>query len=302
MTMRAHIDLKSVRRFSPDLENGLNPFHERWNRSSDQEWLQVLLRSIQEPVIEGYDFPGMPDPTLQARIQGASNEASYRGAVDYYSRVKQAVFPHLPAYESRWHLDFGSGWGRTLRPFMRDFQLDKMIGYEPNPWFCQVARSLNPYVGFLNGPFLPDAILPSDRFSLTTSYSVFSHLPQSYAVKWLQEFARVTHPGGFVAFTTWGERFLNRLKAESLELEAGKDLHFYSKVVIEAIPDLDVAVSDFKSGKYLFFGSSSEASYGETFISGAAMQRLIDENSLPFTIHLHDTTSLAQDLFVIRRS
>ena len=301
MSDASNIALRSFKRFSPELESGVNPFLTRWGRSSDQEWLQVLLRSISEGDVDGCEFPAMPDPSLQSRIQGTSNELSYRGAAAFYSKVKSETFSQLPAYDDRWYLDFGSGWGRTLRPFMRDFTLSQVLGYEPNAWFCQVARSLNPYVSLINGPFLPDRILPEARFSLITSYSVFSHLPRHYAISWLAEFARVLNDGGFVAFTTWGSRFLDRLKIDQNEMIAGNEIHFYSKVVIDAVPDLDAALNQFSNGEYLFFGESDAATYGETFLSRQALEQLIDEEKLPFRVHTCDTSTLAQDLFILQK-
>src|SRR5690606_24492665 len=101
-------------------------------------------------------------------------------------------------------LDFGTGWGRMLRPFMRDLPLDNIYGYESLSWFAQTARSLNPYVATIGGPATPPIPFATASFDLVTSWSVFSHLPEHLLRAWLEEFARILRPGGLVVFTAWG--------------------------------------------------------------------------------------------------
>ena len=33
--------------------------------------------------------------------------------------------------------------------------MENILGFEPSEWFCQIARSLNPYVAFLSGGYFP---------------------------------------------------------------------------------------------------------------------------------------------------
>ena len=80
-------------------------------------------------------------PAIATAIHGSSSwEISIGEAFSFYSFIKSQV--DLGAVESPRFFDFGCGWGRMTRPFLRDFDLDKMFGFEPNLLLATVARSL----------------------------------------------------------------------------------------------------------------------------------------------------------------
>ncbi len=101
-----------------------------------------------------------------------------------------------------------------------------------NLFLCALSRILNPYVTFFSGAFVPTDSLPYQFFDLVVGWSIFSHLSPSSASLWLREAARIIVPGGCCVFTTWGDRFLRRLKNESVAREAGKEIHWYSSVCL----------------------------------------------------------------------
>ena len=133
---------------------------------------------------------------------------------------------------------------------MRDFDLDKLFGFEPNALQAIISRALNPYVTILSGGFSPDGSIPKDWFDLVVGWSIFSHLSEASLKEWLQEISTVLRPGGHAVFTTWGLRFLRRLQAEEAQLVAGKEIHLVLEEVprrrgdvSEQIADLKIAIS-----------------------------------------------------------
>ncbi len=132
---------------------------------------------------------------------------------------------------------------------MRDFPLRNIVGYEPSNRFCSVARANNPFISFLSGGYLPTGILPAERFDLVVGWSVFSHLSPKSAAAWLAELQRVTTSGGAIVLTTWGRRFLERLAREKAQLDAGGEIHWYSKVCIDASGDLDARMAEYDRGE-----------------------------------------------------
>jgi hypothetical protein len=56
----------------------------RFRAMSDTAWLETLLRTTAEPVIDEFHFPGFPDPKIQAAFVGTSSEATIREAFSFY--------------------------------------------------------------------------------------------------------------------------------------------------------------------------------------------------------------------------
>ena len=55
-------------------------------------------------------------------------------------------------------------------------------------------------------------------------------------------------PGGMCVFTTWGSRFLTRLQKEAAEQEAGRQIHWYSSVVLAAAGSIEKRIEEYERG------------------------------------------------------
>ncbi len=284
----------------PKLE-GPNIFQAFFGELGPDAWCDTLVRSMHESTIEGVEFPAFPPPELQVNIHGHHGETSLREACDFY----RFVVSHNGRSAGRTYsptgcfLDFGCGWGRITRLFMRDFPLKNMLGYEPSARFCAVARSLNPFVAFIQGSTMPDAALPANRFDLIVGWSVFSHLSRGCAAAWLNEFERVLRPGGTIVMTTWGERFITRLIQEKDLMNAGEEINWYSKICIEGGGNLQHQLEQLGRGEFVWFDSVASDTYGEAFMSAGALDSLIRESAPSLHLKRFDTSTLVQDTFVL---
>jgi len=283
------------------LENE-NLFASLFGELDADQWLNHLIDSIESKNINGIEFPGFPSPSFQSNIHGHFGAHSLKEAYMFYKFVEEKGLTgsRSPWFRKGFFLDFGSGWGRITRLFMRDFPLKNIIGYEPSNRFCSVARGCNPFVSFVSGDFLPNGILPADRFDLVVGWSVFSHLSPDCASAWLNEFQRVTRPGSAIVLTTWGKRFFERLKNEKLQMELGEEIHWYSKHCLSAVGDIDSKIDDFESGEFIWLNSGKSELYGESFISRGALQTLLDKAAPALRIEYFDSTSLPQDVFILK--
>lgn len=279
-----------------------NIFREKFGALSDADWLAVLKRSVQEPVIDDVDFPRFPDPNLQSLIHGNSSEQAIEEAFGFYLFIRSRLEPQLKLGPGARMLDFGCGWGRMLRPFMRHYDLQDIYGYEPSRMFCTIAREMNPYVCFLNGEYLPNRRIPRNAFDLIVGYSVFSHLSPLAAASWLREVAEMLNPGGFAVFTTWGERFLTYLMSEKARLDAGQDIHWYHKFVLSKFGDLEHLLARYRAGEFLWIDMDQTPLYGEAYLGPEPLQRLISDHLLPLEVVEFDNSTLAQDAFILRRT
>lgn len=287
--------------YNPNLRNSSNVFRDNFASLSDEKWKDVWLSTEAGTNISGVEFPTVPDQQLQLAIHGSSSwEISIREAFEFYRYIKSQI--DLNAVASLRFLDFGCGWGRMTRPFLRDFDLDKMFGFEPNLLLATVARSLNPYVPVFSGGFDPDGSIPRRWFDLIVGWSIFSHLSEASLRQWLREISDVLRPNGVGAFTTWGLRFLRRLQRDQKDLEEGKDLHWYARKCIEGAGDLPARIAEYERGDYVWFAFTESRTYGEAFVSERALRRIIVEEALPLTVSGFDSSSLSQDVFLLRRS
>lgn len=286
--------------YSRDLQEGVNLFAERFGALGDEEWLEVLKRSLTDPVIEGVEFPGFPQEELQSLIHGGFGEQAVLEAWTFFRFCRDSTYGTAQGATGLRLLDFGSGWGRISRPFMRDFGPADLFGYEPSLLFCSLARALNPHVCFLHGPKMPARSLPPAWFDVVVGYSVFSHLPRRSAGAWLSEINQALRGGGWCVLTTWGRRFLERLEADEAKMLRGEPIEWHPKICIEAAGDVSARLRAYDSGEFVFLGDESNL-YGDAVISEQALRAVLDEQGLDFELESFDTTSLTQDVFVLRR-
>jgi SAM-dependent methyltransferase len=281
--------------------DGRNSFREKFGSLSDDEWGGLLVRSITEPTIQDVDFPRYPVDETQDSIHGHHGVTSMSEAMMFFKYIKAHTYKDAENALGKRILDFGSGWGRIIRPFMRDFEFVDLYGFEPNFLLCALARSLNPYVAFFSGTDVPSGHLPQQYFDLVFGWSVFSHLSPASALLWLRECARIVIPGGWCVFTTWGDRFLRRLQMEADQRRAGKEIHWYSSVCIDAAGSIEERIKDYERGQFVWFTSGKSTLYGEAFIGREALHSMIKQNQLPFQILAFEQSALPQDVFVLKR-
>ena len=122
-----------------------NPFSPIWGKQTDSNWLRALLAAMQSLEVEGVPFPTMPEEETQRVIQGNSQEIAVRGSMAFYQFVRDVARKYdRPVTTSTRLLDFGSGWGRMVRPFMRDMDLKNIFAAEPSSEWCRIARHYPP--------------------------------------------------------------------------------------------------------------------------------------------------------------
>lgn len=209
-----------------------------WLRAlSDEAWLQLLNRSIDEAVIDGIAFPRFPPPQLQANFVGSANGDALQEAYTFISLFRgYAKALGSPIGRDTRLLDFGCGWGRFLRFFWKDLAPGNLHGCDVNSAILEVCRQTC-VPGDLRH-ISPGGSLPYEDGSLDAvmAYSVFTHLPETEHLLWMREFKRVTPPGAVVALTLEPRRFLDFI--ESIPLETQSTWHQCLRRFAPQIPEL----------------------------------------------------------------
>ena len=188
--------------------------HEDLRGLAPDVWLARLKSSVTARSQGGLLFPEFPSAEVQRQFVGSAYEDALDEAGTFYAFAQEGMGDR--AYKrstGRGYLDFGCGWGRISRFFLRDFEAGDMIGVDIDPdmiAFCAQADLPGRFETIANGQPLPFA---DDQFRLITAYSVFTHLPPHLFRAWLAELLRVLAPGGQLVFTVEPPRFLDVLEA-----------------------------------------------------------------------------------------
>jgi len=246
-------------------------------------------------------LPAYPDGETMRRIHGAP---SLRGAMEEAFAFYRFIRAHPAARGVDWRaarlLDYGCGWGRIHRAFLRETPANRIEAFEPNYAYAVLARRLNPFILVRTGDSLPDGSLPAASYDVIFGWSIFSHLPRRVAVAWLAEFGRIARPGAVIFLTTWGARFIEHMIAEKAARARGAEINWYTGLCIDRAGDLEAMRTGFLAGDFQFIGDKAGV-YGEAFVPRAAAQAFLDESRAPIDLVDVDDRALGQDALVLRR-
>lgn len=244
-----------------------------WHQLSRDEWFEHLVAAAEGRLSahEAAVLPEMPEPALQQRTTGLVGRASLQEAFAFYTACC-AGFERVtgraldPADRV---LDFGTGWARVLRFFLREVGAAHCYGTDVDAELVAQAQTLFPGARFArNAPF-PPTDYPDDTFSLIVGYSVFSHLSEAACRAWIKEFYRIARPDGVVALTTRGRWFFDY--CEHLRPSAAEP---YQAGLARLFPDFAAARAAYDRGDFVHATAPpvsgnayhGENFYGETFI------------------------------------
>lgn len=232
-------------------------------------------------MVNGVPLPGFPDAKTQEMTTGQSGyqtlcEANYfyEDCIEKFSETKNF------SSNERTLLDFGTGWGRILRFFIRDFQPNRLYGVDVYPELLEICRSTFEFGTFIKSEALPPLSLEDQSIDFITGYSVFSHLSEEASLAWIKEFSRIMKPGGIMALTTRGRWFLDY--CESMK---EKDVEGFPKALSNMFEDFDEARDKYDSGEFVHSnahgvtgGGALDASfYGESFIPEKYAKRVYSD-------------------------
>lgn len=152
--------------------------------------------------------PGVPDASLQANYTGGSEDATFKEGFAAYRLFKHSYEKYVGRIAGARILDFGCGWGRILRFFLRDVPPEQLTGVDHSDQAIAACRETNKWCNFVLVEPHPPTSLPSESFDLIYLYSVFSHLPEQMHLDLLRDFERLLTPGGLLIATTRGRDFI----------------------------------------------------------------------------------------------
>ena len=240
------------------------------SRLTDDEWLEVLVSGAHQDRLHGVELPGMAPDDVQMRFNANSGESNLRSAFVFYRAVKRyvAACGRTLTADSR-VLDFGCGWGRLTRFFLKDVRGDNLCGVDVDRLAIATSRATMPFGSYTQIPPTAPTSYPSGCFDLIYAYSVFSHLPEPLHLGWIEEFARLLTPGGVLVVTTLRRSFLEDCRRLR---EASTYEHAWQRAAAESFPDTLQSLAEYDRGGYLY-SPRPDSLYGMAVISPGYVTR-----------------------------
>lgn len=265
-------------------------------------WLERLKRSVGERAPNGVQYPDFPSPEIQRQFVGSAYEDALDEAGRFYRFAQESMGDRAYRQSSgKGYLDFGCGWGRIGRFFLRDFEAEDMVGVDIDPdmvAFCAGASLPGRFDTIVNGQPLPFA---DGHFRLVTAYSVFTHLPPHLFRAWLAELLRVLAPGGLLVFTVEPPRFLDFL--ESTDPSSENAWHVALSAYKDQLPRMRAELA--RDGvAYLPSGGGAHRGaeiYGDTTVTAKFVAREAAPHGGEVVRYIDDPARFWQAAVVIRK-
>ena len=234
------------------------------------DWFNMVCESYSKDhcKYKGQNMPRFPDENTQINTTGQAGCDTLCEAYIFYEDCINR-FEGSKNFNNRDKiiLDFGTGWGRVLRFFLKDFEPENMIGVDINNDLLNICRSTFDFGTFIKSNAMPKLEIEDTSVDYIVGYSVFSHLSEDACSAWMEEFSRIVRPGGMVALTTRGRWFLDYCRDM-------KNVPGYQNALSNMFDDFEEAKARYDHGKLLHSNSKglsgggvlNSSFYGETFI------------------------------------
>lgn len=267
--------------YNYDLNATVN-IYMRCHGMNDAAWKQMILLTLINRRIGDMIFPGWPCDDVQQAFTGSAGEKGVEESFVFYSGLKVALegISWQLGEESK-ALDFGCGYGRITRLFLKDLAPGNLFAADTYTKSIELFDACFKDCGFPMSNLIHNAPFPSLPFAdasidLITAFSVFSHLREDAAIAWLTEFARILKPGGIIAMTIRQDTYLASLR-QLRNVKRSK----YQESQLNGFGDIDKLDELWLQGKHLFAptgggGQLSEEFYGEAIIPNTWINKVTD--------------------------
>ena len=274
------------------------PPHLAFRYMTPTEWYWLNLHGADTfRSLHGY-LPAMPPEEMQIRFTGASGESTLDEAFQFYRIVSEAASGTGPKVA----MDFGCGWGRITRFFIKDFAKHRLIGVDPLAEAIKTCEATNSWAEFQQIGLSPPIDRPDSSLDLIFAFSVFSHLTEETHQEWLAEFARLLRSGGTLVVTTRKRSFI----PDCARIRAEEERTPVNTGAFVAFEDTQKYLAMYDAGEYCNdpVGGGPDlppSTYGETCIPLAyAEERWQPEFSV--VNFIDDPTRLNQNVIVAKRA
>jgi ubiquinone/menaquinone biosynthesis C-methylase UbiE/glycosyltransferase involved in cell wall biosynthesis len=243
--------------------------------ASDEFWFWCLSEGREHYAWLNELLPGLPSEDLQRKYTGRSGAAAWEQAYGFYQVCKQELTKRrMELKPGSRVLDFGCGWGRITRFFLKDIDPEDLIGVDVIDEAVQLCRETRLPCDVRKVQPLPPLPFPEASFDCIVSFSVFSHLSEKYARAWMEELRRVLKPGGVLLATTRPREAV----AISGQLRAQGDTAPFILPAARSFRDPEAVLRAYDAGEFCFDAAGEALGlsgwFGETLIPEAYARKV----------------------------
>jgi SAM-dependent methyltransferase len=274
----------------------------------DGLWLWANTQGLRELERLKDALPALPDDRMQRRFSGSTGDGVLVEGFRFYRLVKRQADLHVVG---GWRacsdvVDFGCGWGRITRFFLREVDGEHLVGLDCLEKAVEWNRSTNRWSRFELVDPLPPSGLPDQSADVIYAYSVFSHLSETVHLAWLQDFHRALRPGGLMVVTTRPRRFVTRAERERAKRSAGAPDLKRATSASQAFADTDGWLERYDRGEFCHDATGGgpglpDSFFGETLIPPAYVDR-VWTRWFSVRDYISDPAQCAQDVIVAVKS
>ena len=278
-------------------------FVSKFSGLSDKEWLNLLISSCENTKIGEIDFPGFPSQEIQEQFGGSSFEHTLREAFRFYVEVKSyALKIGNKLAPSKTILDFGCGWGRITRFFLKDIYATNIHAIDVDPLIVEVTKQIIPGINVEPCNPSPPLNYENNSMDYVIAYSVFSHLAENVQIEWIREFSRILKPNGLLVVTTHSRNFLDFCKS-LIGQEHESNWH---KALATAFEDIESVKKQYDEGNFIFSPTGGGGNRTPDFYGEAVIPRQYVESHWTEFLKFHDfidnSNRLPQALIVMQKN
>lgn len=268
----------------------------------DDFWFWVNTEGLRRSGVLGEVLPALPEEAVQNRFTGSAGDKTLWGGFVVYRLFKEiAEKSGKPLGPSSRILDYGCGWGRMIRFFMKDVAPANLWGIDCYDEVIEICVRTNKWCNFQLVDPLPPTNLPDGSFDLVYSYSVFSHLSEDAHLRWLEEFHRILKPGGLVIATTWPRDLILRCA----QIRAQKDHLPWESGLAASFVDTEQALAAYDRGEYCHSPVGGGDGLARTFYGETSIPKkyVMDHwtQRFQFVDYIEDRHKCPQNVIVVRK-
>lgn len=290
-------ELKSILRTSTNSNPKPN---ELFGGIDNDFWLWLITTGYKNKHTPKGLLPGLPEESVQLHFTGSAGGKTLMEGFNAYVLFKGIYEKYAGSIsECENILDFGCGWGRTIRFFMRDIEPSRLWGIDANPELIAECKNSNSWCNFEVSNTIPSINFSENTFDLVYCYSVFSHLSEETHEKWITEFSRTLKPSGILIVTTWQREYIERCN----EIRNMDQIPHWLNTPASAFLDTEKALYDYDNGDFCFspVGKGEWSFFGEACISEAYVKNHWSDR-YSFLEFITDRRQCPQNVIVVQKA
>jgi len=210
-------------------------------------WAHILWKA---PTVRQFDnllsiVPDLPSPDVQARYAGASGMALLPRATDFIRVFEGGVGSALTRpLRNLSILDYGCGWGRLSRFFLRYCKPGGLVCADPGKAVIDVLKGGNFPAKIEHIDAVPDKLPFGQMFDVINLFSIFTHLPDWLVIRIMDRLRDCVKLSGVVVFTIRPKEFWPYYHSVTKEDRFAKAERDHEKKGYVFVPDTSVAMQE----------------------------------------------------------